>query len=111
VTVPAALGVLSIAARLLVSSAKGAIEVRKTWHEGTRAKYEAQIARERLRGRPAQSREPQPDTRTIPDEARLVATNSATQIINLIEYSPNIVCFKVNGETVVPKDSEEPSPG
>src|SRR6266852_3085345 len=43
ITVPAAVGALSAAAKLLTSAAKGMVEVRKTWHEGTKAKYEAEI--------------------------------------------------------------------
>ena len=109
VTVPAALGVLSVAARLLISSAKGAVELRKTWHEGSKAKCEAQVARDQLRGHRMEPQQPHPDIQTIPDKARMVATNSATQIINLIEYSPNIVCFNVNGERVIAKQGEESS--
>jgi hypothetical protein len=109
VKIPAAIGALSVAARILISSAKGAVEVRKTWHEGTKAKYEGEIARQEARGHRTESQPPQPDLRTVPDEAKLAAANSATQMINLIEYSPNIVCFKVNGEVVINKQIEESS--
>jgi hypothetical protein len=107
VTVPAAIGALSVAAKLLTSAAKGAVELRKTWHEGTKAKYEAELARKQLHEHEKETHVPEPDVRTIPDEAKMAAVNSAIQIVNLIEYSPNIVCFKVNGETVVTKKETE----
>ena len=101
VVVPAALGIMGVAAKLIVSAAKGVVELRKSWHEGTKAKYEAKVARKEFREGQIP---PEPDVRTIPDEARSVAANEATQIVNFIEYSPNILCLKVNGNTVVSKN-------
>lgn len=107
VTIPAALGVMSLAAKLLVSAAKGVVELRKMWHEGTKAKYEAQAAKGKELSRERQE-ERHVAPQAIPVDAMRAATNAAGAVINLVEFSPNITIFCVNGTNVLPNGEHFP---
>ena len=105
--IPVAVGALSVAALVLVSAAKGIVQLRKTWHEGTKAKYEGRKARheaealERSRIADEADAQRRDQVQPLSEHTRFVATDAATTIINLVEYSPNITCLRVNGESVV----------
>ena len=103
IQIPAAVGILSMSAKLLVGAAKGLVEVRKAWHEGTRAKYEAVRAmKEEQIGMDSHVEEVE-----IPRRAKAVAVDSAHRIINMIEYAPNITVFRINGTTIVGGEEQD----
>lgn len=117
IQIPAGLGIMSLAAKLLVSCAESFAKMRKTWYDGDKAradarkanaearKYEAESAREKPQKRHESERAHSSDDR-FPMEAKKVASDAAIQIINLVEYSPNLTFLQVNGEVLVEKGEE-----
>ncbi len=106
IQIPAAIGIMSLAARLLLNSVKGVAELRKTWYEGSKAKYEAELAQRKARPNVEVSDEM---LKTLPAEAKRIATDATNQIVNLFEYAPNITEVHINGQVLIDKrdiDSE-----
>lgn len=106
IQVASALGVLGLASQVVIMTVKGVAEIRKIWHEGTEAKLAAYAAEkeEELRIQ----REQKKKLMTIPDEAKKVAVDSASQMITLLEYAPNIDIVKINGVTILTKNRQGP---
>jgi len=114
----AALGVMSVIATMLVKVAKGIAETRKLWHEGTKLKDEveqAKLEKERTR-RSAEDVDAwtlsgtnlEEQLRAVPMEARRAATEYAFQIVNLLEYAPNITYVTVNDVVLLEKNGSPP---
>lgn len=107
VTIPVAFGVTALMGRVLISAAKGFVELRKTWHEGSEAKFEARVMKRRgesagLEPRTAERARVEPP----PTAAIQVASEAAVQFVTLLEYSPNITLVKVNNITIVNKQAD-----
>ena len=101
IQVSAAVGVFGIVSKIIISASKGVAEIRKLWHEGTKVKYEKEAAREKfLKEKEAKEKE---KLIIVPDEAKRIASDSASHLINLLEYSPNIDLVKVNGAIIINK--------
>ena len=117
IKIPAGLGIMSLAAKLLVSCAKGVAEVRKTWYDGDKARADARKANAEGKKYEAESVPEKPqeghesksafssDDR-LPMEAKKVANDAAIQIINFVEYSVNLTILQVNGKVLVEKGEQ-----
>ena len=91
IQVSAGVGVLGIVSKIIISAAKGVAEIRKIWHEGTKVKFEKESMIHKLE----KEREAKEKLIIMPDEAKRIASDSASHLINLLEYSPNIELAKI----------------
>ena len=99
IQVSAAIGVIGVVTKIIISASKGVAEIRKLWHEGTKVKHENEATIKKLQ----KERDSKEKLIIIPDEAKRIASDSASHLINLLEYSPNIELVKVNGAIIVNK--------
>lgn len=104
-SIPVTMGITFLMGKILVSAAGGFAVLRKTWHEGTIAKYQAREAKRR-------SREPKTPRVNTTDKGReellpvatmRVATEAAMQFVTFVEYSPNITLVRINDIPIVEK--------
>jgi hypothetical protein len=96
--VTAGFGITVLMARLIMGFAKGFVEMRKTWYEGTQAKLNV----EKSRREPEEEGErDQTETHRFPEEVKKHASESIINFFILIEYAPNIELVQINGRTIM----------
>lgn len=113
--VAAGFGVVTVMGRLLISAASRVIEMRKGWHEGTQAKYEAEKAKleveEMKRGREERKAVERAGREATPppylnDQIERRAFEEALFVIMMLVYSPNITQARINGQIVIDKTNQ-----
>jgi len=115
-------GITAAMSRIIIGFSRGFVEFRKTWHEGTKAKYDAEKMRheskkasleiEELKAKEGMEDQRVPEDRElsqIPKEAQQAASIAAFEFLHSLEYAPNITRVRVNGTEVINKGSSDAS--
>jgi len=114
VAIAPALGIPAIMASVILGCVKPVVEIRKTWYEGSQAKWaakKAQLETEKLKSElekpEAQPQEAIPDLSSVPDLTKQEGSILVVRFLNLLEYSDNIRTVKINQITIIEKNGQK----